>query len=123
MTRKLGVRVTIAGGYGEGEEVPEIMVVTSSDIRRDFHGISEAALNGTVVVITKLGIPCLQLYPVKHQARGPEDMVISFTDIRREFRRISEAALNGTVVVIAKRGIQCLQLLPLTYQAKAAPVD
>lgn len=51
------------------EPALEVVYVTMTEARRTFKEITDRAANGEIVVVTKQGIPFLQLVPLKFQVQ------------------------------------------------------
>lgn len=53
------------------ESAVDAIMVTMTEARRTFKAIAQQAADGKIVVITKQGIPFLQLVPLKYQVQQP----------------------------------------------------
>ena len=58
------------------EETVDAIMVTMTEARRTFKAIAQQAADGKIVVITKQGIPFLQLVPLKYQVQQPTGRMI-----------------------------------------------
>lgn len=58
------------------EETVDAIMVTMTEARRTFKAIAQQAADGKIVVITKQGIPFLQLVPLKYQVQKPTGRMI-----------------------------------------------
>ena len=58
------------------EKTVNAIMVTMTEARRTFKAIAQQAADGKIVVITKQGIPFLQLVPLKYQVQQPTGRMI-----------------------------------------------